>query len=60
MVDFQTGTLFYLIMKLTILKRAFECLGSGESIAMTSKGEQYFPLLGCGMDDLRVGVIFCR
>ena len=36
---FQTETLFSLIMKLTILKHTFECLVSGESIDMTSKGE---------------------
>ena len=39
MAYLQTGTLFYLIMKLTILKRDFDCLGSGDSIDITSKGE---------------------
>ena len=39
MEDYRTGALLSLIMKPTILKPAFECLGSGESIDMTSKGE---------------------
>ena len=60
MADFRTGNLFFLIMKLTMLKHGLECLGSGESIDMTSQEEEYIILIGCRRYDMRVDKILCH